>query len=275
MMTISFLLVSLLAQVLYIGLSCCICPVTSLASNKRQLPLRKRSLKDALQIEEGLYKRGFRYIIGSDESGTGCIAGPIVTASCCCVTGCASSSRILIEGVDDAKRLTRTLRRDIYQVILDHPDHFAWAVATRSNQVIDELSLEQATKECFQESIENVVQQIKHTHGEAVVQEQDDQSLFYSICDGHKSQKLISNDSRIPSRAWKAGDEVVYTVALASIIARCHHEQIMEDMALQYKGYWLEDNEGYPSRQHIEALHAHGPSPVHRQSCKPVKDRRM
>ena len=93
--------------------------------------------------------------------------------------------------------------------------------------------------------------------------------LVYSIVDGHKSPAKLP----VTSRPYKAADEIVYSVSLASIIARRHHEIIMEDLATQYPLYCFEDHGGYPTRGHIEALHRHGPSSVHRMSTKPVKDR--
>lgn len=222
-------------------------------------PLWKRPLKDKLQAENDL-KRDHAYVLGSDDSGNGCIAGPVVCATCCLL----NDDHVLAE-VDDSKRLTPETRQSIYQHIVDHPETFVWSVATRSNTVIDETSLEQATKECFQESIESVVQQIQQSREEEEVPLKD----FYSIVDGHRRPSGLS----ITSRPWKGGDEMVYTVALASVLARHHHEQIMLQMALEHPNYAFQDNLGYPNKDHFQALHTHGPTSVHRMSCKPVQNR--
>lgn len=262
--------------------------VESLASKQRKksLPLRKRPLKDLLVIEQDLRRRGFRFIIGSDESGRGCIAGPVVAASFCVVPdllllsspSSISSSDVFIDGVDDSKILSREERERIYQEILSRSDAVVWSVVTRSNEQIDETSLEQATQECFKESIENVVEQLQTRlallEGETADSDSnndkvDSKDLFYSIVDGHRSPTKLP----MTSRPYKGADEIVYSVALASIIARCHHETIMTDLAALHPLYSFEDHGGYPTRGHVEALHQHGPSSVHRMSTKPVKDR--
>ncbi|CAB9496207.1 Ribonuclease HII [Seminavis robusta] len=241
------------------------------SNNRRNKPLRKRRPQETLLIEEGLHKRGFPFVIGSDESGTGCIAGPIVTASCC-ITHLSS---VVIPGVDDAKRLSKKQRNQIYQQILQNQSGIVWGVASRSNQVIDDVSLEQATKECFQESIDRVMQQIITGQDASKTNAcMDDQ--FYCITDGHKSPKILLHDKiSIPSRAWKGGDETVYSVALASIIARVHHESLLQEIVTPElrADYQFDRHKGYATREHLQALHTHGPSPIHRLSCKPVKDR--
>lgn len=65
--------------------------------------------------ETDLTKRGFRYILGSDESGTGCIAGPVVVATCCLLQD------EIIDGVNDSKVLTPETRTRIYQHITNNP----------------------------------------------------------------------------------------------------------------------------------------------------------
>jgi len=233
-------------------------------SNKRHKPLAKRSTKDALIIEQGLKERGFSYVIGSDESGRGCIAGGLITASCCILEAATES---IIQGVDDSKRLTKESRDRIHQEILSKPDIFVWSVATKSSQEIDDITLEQATQDCFQESIDDVIQQLRQRVD--FNPKNVEHTSIYSIIDGNKSPNL----NPITSRAWKRGDEMVYSVALASIIARCHHEKIITGLAAEFPLYQFDKNGCYASRQHTEALHQHGPSPVHRQSCKPVKGR--
>ena len=255
-------------------------PSECLASKtrKKSLPLRKRPLRDTLVIEQDLQQRGFRFIIVSDESGRGCIAGPVVAASCCCIvpdlfsrsttSNKNPSPDVFIEGVDDSKVLTKASRERIYQEILNRPDAFVWSVAVRSNEQIDDTSLEQATQDCFQDCIETVMEQLQ-TRFDLTTNEEDLNNDFYSIVDGHKSPAKLS----ITSRPYKGADEIVYSVALASIIARCHHETIMSDLGILHPLYRFESHGGYPTRDHVQALHQHGPSSVHRMSCKPVKDR--
>jgi len=258
---------------------------------KKNLPLRKRPFKDTLIIEQDLHQRGFRFILGSDESGMGTLAGPLV-AACCCIlpSRTTAAESAIIDGVDDSKLLSKETRDRIHSEIMCRPDTFVWSVATRSSTEIDSTSLEQATQECFQECIEAVRDKLLHHHhhhhldlsptkdDDNDIDTDDDDGaddsscLFYCIVDGHKSPGKLS---MISARPLKRADEIVYTVALASIIARCHHETIMSDLAIQYPLYGFAEHGGYPTRDHIQALHQHGPSVVHRQLCKPVRDRQQ
>jgi SAM-dependent methyltransferase len=92
---------------------------------------------------------------------------------------------------------------------------------------------------------------------------------FYSIVDGHRSPPGLF----IPSRPWKKADSQVYTVALASILAKSLRHQIVQDIARKYPAYGFDRHGGYPTREHIAALHELGPCPgVHRRTCKVVQD---
>ena len=66
------------------------------------------------------------------------------------------------------------------------------------------------------------------------------------------------------------GDSTVYTVALASIVARVRRDALMQETAQHYPGYGFENHGGYPTRAHTEALYRLGPCPIHRFSSKPV-----
>lgn len=211
----------------------------------------------SLSVEKGLRERGFQYIIGSDEAGRGCIAGPVVVASCCLVHD--EPSATLIEGVDDSKLLSQDERNRIYEEIVAHPEMYLWNVAEASNQEIEDSNILKATMETFKKSIEALVKSHHLPTNET-----------YSIVDGKKNPKL---DISVPCRPWVKGDSNVYTVALASVIAKVTRDRIMTEANQKFPLYKFDENKGYPTRAHIEAVHEHGPSPLHRMSFKPLRGR--
>jgi ribonuclease HIII len=75
-------------------------------------------------VEKSLHKRGFRYVIGSNEAGRGCIAGPVVVASCCLLTRESSTDGVVVV-VDDSKNLSESERLRIFKEILTSPDRYA------------------------------------------------------------------------------------------------------------------------------------------------------
>jgi len=273
------------------------------------------------------------FILGSDESGTGAIAGPIVAATCCLVntkdittTTMASSSSSsrqqqqqhqhpippwLIDGVQDCKRLTRPQKDEIYQQLLldqqqqqqqqqqddnnnnNNKPNYLWTVAIRTAFQIDNDydTVRQANLDAITESTQAMVRLLQEQEQEQH-NENDNRTLpisVYSIVDGKhypkqpKPRPVSNNDNdhnnnnnnspivqqHIPGRPWPQGDTIVYTVALASIIAQTIRHQIMEQRAaVQYPQFGFAQHKGYGGHAvHVKALQTHGRTPWHRNSC--------
>lgn len=279
-------------------------PATQLGlANKRKVTPTKKSrqkkkqqtLESLLELETDLRDRGYRYVIGSDDSGgAGCIAGPVVVASCCCLKpfsaflpmasqqSAASASEFLLSEsemdalskANDCKELTPARRQEISDIVLSHPDVFAVSVAERSPKQIDDINLTRATQEAFAQSIETVVDTHNFPFEET-----------YAIVDGKVSPKLYASRRKqydtpgesealtvFSVRPYVNGDAHVYTVALSSIIARVARDNMMRDIHEQHPLYGFADHNGYGRKDHIEALHRLGSlEGVHRMSFKQVK----
>ena len=256
---------------------------------------KRQTLDELLKVETDLHRRGYRYIIGSDDTGgAGCIAGPVVVASCCVLKPfssflwCSTSSseclvsqsamRVLNE-VNDCKELTPELRQDIYDTIHSHPNIFAVSIVKRYPSEIDELNLTKVTQHAFAESIEVLADTNKLPFEET-----------FAIVDGRLSPKLYSserthsNSEEVDAltetqrtfsvRPFVDGDRHVYTVALASILARVEHDKLMEDLHIKYPLYGFDQHFGFGRKDHIEAIHKHGAiENIHRMTFKQVKGR--
>jgi ribonuclease HII len=216
----------------------------------------RRKSDDILSVEKGLVERGFNSIIGSDETGRGSVAGPVVAASCCVLADWSEYNAIA--GVGDSKTLTPEERERIYAEVISKPGLYVWEVAQRTSKQIDDSNILMATMECFQESIE------------AVASKLPDDSVSYSIVDGKKSPKL---SIKLPCRPWVKGDAEVYTVSLASILAKVTLDRLCSEWHQEYPEYGFDVNKGYATREHVEAIHRYGPCPLHRLSFKSLKGR--
>ncbi|GKY92217.1 hypothetical protein MPSEU_000192900 [Mayamaea pseudoterrestris] len=225
--------------------------------------LSKRHGHDLLSVEQSIIRNDSQrlttHVIGSDESGTGCIAGPIVCCSVCIKQSLHDYQAL--PHVNDGKLLDAATRRDIVNHVMKHPEIYAVAVAIRTSQQIDASSAQTASLDGLRETIESIVDQAKT----------DECQTFYSIVDGHKSPPRLS----IPSRPMLQADAKVYTVALASIVARVTRDNLMLEHSAQYPPYAFGRNGGYSSPMHVQAIHAHGVSPIHRRMTKPVKNRKI
>lgn len=217
---------------------------------------KARKSNDILAAEKSLNERGFHPIIGSDESGRGCIAGPVIAASCCILTDWGEYKPI--DGVGDSKALSSAERERIYEEVVSSPHIYVWEIAQRSNKEIDDSNILIATMECFKESIEKVTEKLPEDHN------------AYSIVDGKKGPKL---SVKVPCRPWVQADKDVYTVSLASILAKVSRDRLSKSWHETYPEYGFDAHNGYAVRNHIEAIHRHGPCPLHRLSFKSLKGR--
>ena len=317
----------------------------------RQNTSKKKKLDpdDIFAYEKSIFDnrdRDFSYIIGSDETGRGSIAGPVVTASCCILTltknsnnknkssevktttdAIATIAEIMKNSdggfgggsgnlIKDSKQLSPMDRERIYELIVNNPEQIIFTVAQRSNTEIDNTNnIVTSTMECFQESIEELTKNklfpyILSSRQQQQQQQQsqsnednnnggdndnsdnsiatskttttmippnefgeDDDCRCYSIVDGKKSPKLTTIPS-FPCRPMVKADEQVITVALASIIAKVTLDRMaLEEWHSTYPEYDFQQNLGYATREHIEAIHRYGPCPLHRMTFKSLKGR--
>jgi len=76
----------------------------------------------------------------------------------------------------------------------------------------------------------------------------------------------------LPQKGIKNGDSLCVSIACASIMAKVYRDHMMIDLDRAYPGYGLAKHKGYGTKKHLSCLHRLGPSPIHRQSFKPVRD---
>jgi ribonuclease HII/SAM-dependent methyltransferase len=309
---ISYLLILAIIGYHQQGLLCHAALALPTGSSRRIKPLFQRD--DPFSVEAGLLKKQqFTYILGSDESGVGCIAGPIVCVSCCILNATKMIAHCPVP-VRDGKSLSADECQQIRRYADDNNnagDIIRYVATTRSNLDIDQLGIYQCVQDGFRESIQSLVQQLlgentTDDHGGANTDDIDDttrrieiannnnnknkekKKMICSIVDGQRSPSFPD----FTSRPWPQADATVYTVAVAGCLARALHAEIMADYQTQqfassdnandddddsssssskstsFRDRW---DGGYPTPGHLLALATHGPTPWHRQSCKPVQ----
>lgn len=191
---------------------------------------------------------GAPLIVGVDEAGRGPLAGPVVAAA---AVLCSNPP----DGLDDSKKLSAKRRSLLEPQILEK---CAWGLAVVEPADIDRLNIFQATMWAMTLAVTRLVEALR-CEPEAV------------LIDGN-----MSPWNRHPDWRWKdarpivGGDGKEKCIGAASILAKEYRDRIMTDAALSHPHYGWESNKGYGSKQHIEALRIHGPSPLHRRSFAPV-----
>lgn len=194
------------------------------------------------RYESQLRSQGYTYIAGVDEVGRGPLAGPVVA---CAVILPADMPAVYF---NDSKQLSHKKR----QALVADIDKYALAceLALSSAERIDTINILQATKEAMAACVNQL--QVKAS---------------YVLVDAVTIPSISQ-----PQEAIIKGDEQIYSIAAASIYAKEYRDQLMADYAARYPHYGFEQNAGYGTKAHLEALAKYGPCPIHRQSFAPVKD---
>ena len=184
----------------------------------------------------------FSRIAGVDEVGRGCLAGPVVAAAV------ILDPNRPIKGLRDSKKLSAKKRDELAEEIKEKA--LAWSVAAMGPEVIDKINILQATLEAMKVAVEKLPV------------EPD----FVQV-DGNKLPKW-----KWLSEAIVKGDDKVEWISAASIIAKTTRDAYMCKIAKLYPQYGFEHHVGYGTAEHIKALKAYGPTPIHRKTFAPVRE---
>lgn len=184
--------------------------------------------------------RGYNKICGVDEVGRGPIAGPVV--SCAVIMG-----KEKVEGVKDSKKLSdkkrRSLAKDIYSKSL------AIGYGIVDNNIIDDINIRQATLLSMKIAIEN----LRDKEGNKIIPD-------LALIDAE------SLDIDIDQISINSGDDLVYQISCASILAKIFRDDIMIEYSNRYPEYKFEAHKGYGTKKHYEAINSHGITEIHRKS---------
>jgi ribonuclease HII len=187
-------------------------------------------------------------LVGVDEAGRGCLAGPVVAGA---VVIASEHIISLAQGdlaqVNDSKQLTEKQREKLFEIITHHP-HIQWAAGQASPQEIDQLNILRATHLAMRRAIER----LPHLPDHALV-------------DGLPVKGLP-----IPHTAIVKGDSKSLLIACASIIAKVTRDRFCKTLDAHYPAYGFAKHKAYCTKAHLNALRLLGPCAEHRKSFAPV-----
>ncbi len=194
-----------------------------------------------LKIEQELWDKGYNYIACIDEVGRGCLAGSVVTCALIMPKG------LLIDGVNDSKKLTAKKREGLYDIIIESA--LAFGIGELDCIEVDEYNIKNATKLAMVQALEN----LKDKEGNKIIPD-------YVVVDAEKLNIFIPQSNIIH------GDANCHGVAAASIIAKVTRDRQMDQLHKLYPEYKFDKNKGYGTKEHIDALLEFGPCQIHRKS---------
>ncbi len=197
--------------------------------------------------EQNLFKAGYKFIGGIDEAGRGPLAGPVVAACVICDKDFKLNND-KFNFIKDSKKLSAKRREEMFAIIQE--EFCEVGIGTCSHATIDRINILQAAFLAMKKAIG------------ALKQKPD-----FVMLDG---RFLIPNIS-LGQKVIVRGDEIVFSIAAASIIAKVTRDRIMRKMHEQYPQYGFDQHKGYGTKLHLSRLIEYGPCPIHRKSFKPVK----
>ena len=190
-----------------------------------------------LDYENEYLAKGCKYIAGIDEAGRGPLAGPVCVASVIMPLGESD----IIEGINDSKKLSEKKRDLLYDKIIDKA--IAYHIELVDEETIDSINILNATKVGMIACIDNL-------------SVRPDVVLIDAV--------KISSD--IDTVSIIKGDQLSYSIACASILAKVTRDRLMLEIDKEYPEYQFAKHKGYGTKVHIEALKKYGKCPRHRKS---------
>ena len=193
---------------------------------------------DRYRFETLLSKEGYRHVMGLDEVGRGCLAGPVVAA------GVILKPNDRIRGLRDSKKIPKNEREQLAIEVKSRA--LAWKIVEISPAEIDRQNILNASLLAMQ------------TCAEASKPVPD-----YLLVDGNKYV-----NSLIPFRCIVKGDDKSASIAAASIIAKVYRDDLMIRLHNKYPFFGWDSNVGYPTKKHFNGLAKVGYTEYHRKSFK-------
>lgn len=202
-------------------------------NEKYQMEIKR--IENIKAFESSLHDDGYKYIAGIDEVGRGPLAGPVVTAAVIL----PKESNILY--INDSKKLSSQKREELAEKIKE--EAISYAIGIKDNNIIDKINILNATKEAMLEAVDKL-----------------------SVKPEVLLIDAVHLNTDIKQEAFVKGDENIYSIAAASIVAKVYRDKLMEEYAKAYPCYGFEKNKGYGTFDHIEAIKNNGLCPIHRSS---------
>lgn len=200
-------------------------------------------MTDNREYELDLNSKGINLIAGVDEVGRGPIIGPVVSS---CVV---LPKDYFLEGLTDSKKLSKKKREKFYDIL--KKDALGVGIGIVDEKIIDEINILNATKMSMDIAIKECLKKINIEH---------------VLIDA------VKLDIDIPTTSIIKGDLKSISIAAASVIAKVTRDNIMEEIDKEYPEFDLKNNNGYPTKKHIDSVYKYGITKYHRRTFKPVSE---
>lgn len=172
---------------------------------------------------------------GCDEAGRGCLAGPVYASAVILPKNYKN------KWLNDSKKLSDKDRYELRPEIEDQA--ICWAIGIVDHKEIDEINILNASFLAMHRAVDKL-----KTKPELL------------LIDGNRFKAY----KKIPHQCIIKGDGKFLSIAAASILAKTYRDDHMQVMAKKYPEYNWDNNMGYPTKKHRDAIRKHGVTPIHR-----------
>ncbi len=215
-------------------------------------------------IERRLFRDGYRFVIGVDEVGMGCLAGPVVV---CAVA--LSPDFPHIAGIRDSKLLSKKQRETLAFELKKRKIRFQ--ISLCYPRTIDKINIYQAARKAMRRAIARLATPLDPPYlkggskNSSPLEARGAGGVVVLVDGPHKISGL-----NLPQLAIIKGDRTVFAIACASVIAKVHRDRMMVRYAKRFPQYGFERHKGYGTKLHVAMLTRYGPTAIHRRSFVPV-----
>lgn len=222
-----------------------------------------------LQKHDARELRTSDHLIGVDEAGRGCLAGPVVASACVVARGFFESAEVLAKTakINDSKQLDAEHREAMFAVMVDLKAEgwLDFAVREGSVEMIAEHNILGATRIAMQLALETVAGRAKEWTLPTVATE----GPLFEVAESKALRILVDGRPLKPfpyaHEAIVKGDGRSLAIAMASIAAKVSRDRRMQELDSIFPGYDFAQNKGYGTAAHRAALRALGPCEAHRE----------
>lgn len=183
------------------------------------------------------YLEAHRIEAGCDEAGRGCLAGPVFAAAV------ILPETFQNELLNDSKQLTEKRRYALRPII--EQEALAWAVGIVMPEEIDRINILKASFLAMHRAVDQLKVRPQHL-----------------LIDGNRFTPYPD----VPHTTIVKGDGTYMSIAAASILAKTYRDDYMNELATRFPAYHWQENKGYPTKAHREAIRQFGITPYHRKT---------
>ena len=214
--------------------------------------------------------KSYAGVVGVDEAGRGCLAGPVTAGAVLLPSSffLDSTNRKACFRVNDSKQLREDQREELYELIIDFglEKKLFWGVGEASVEEIESENIVGAT--CL--AMERAMKEVSILCDGIWKPHMKNQNDLFDPKVQSKNLWIVSVDGRPMKRlcykheAIVKGDATSLAIAMGSLIAKVTRDKKMRRLSEEFPFYDFSSNKGYGAPKHLKALKEYGPTIHHR-----------